>query len=179
VGFRTARDAWFICIPATACLAEAFRSSTPEPRETILEKTGVAVALVVLIFLYARLLNVNTPNMRLSVASHYPVQAINCLHDHPQPGPLYNTFNWGGFIAWYLPDYPVAIDGRTDLYGDAIDMRFYKSENGDPSYMDDPYLKEARLVVLPRQTSLARLLNSDSRFTLIYGDSLSMVFVKQ
>jgi hypothetical protein len=117
--------------------------------------------------------------MRLSIASHYPLQAINFLHDHPQPGPLYNTFNWGGFIAWYLPDYPVAIDGRTDLYGDAIDMRFYKSENGDPSYMDDPYLKEARLVVLPRQTPLARLLNSNSRFTLIYGDSLSMVFVKQ
>jgi hypothetical protein len=179
VGFRTARDAWFICLPATACLAEALRSSTPEPGETIIEKTGVAVVLVVLIFLYARLLNVNTPNMRLSIASHYPVQAINFLHDHPQPGPLYNTFNWGGFIAWYLPDYPVAIDGRTDLYGDAIDMRFYKSENGDPSYMDDPYLKEARLVVLPRQTPLARLLSSDSRFTLIYGDSLSMVFVKQ
>jgi hypothetical protein len=179
VGFRSARDAWFICIPATACLAEAFRSSTQGPRETVLEKAGVAVVLAMLILLYARLLDVNTPNLRLSIASHYPVQAINFLRDHPQPGPLYNSFNWGGFVAWYLPEYPVAIDGRTDLYGDAIDMRFYQSENGDPSYIDDPYLKEASLVVLPRQTPLARLLNSDSRFTLIYGDPLSVVFVKQ
>ena len=75
--------------------------------------------------------------------------------------------------------HPVAIDGRTDLYGDEIDMRFYKTENGDRSYIDDPYLNEARLVVLPRETPLARLLNSDSRFTVIYGDSLSIVFVKQ
>jgi hypothetical protein len=179
VGFRTARDAWFICIPATACLAEAFRSPAPEPGETIIEKTSLAVVLAVLIFLYAQLLNVNTQDMRLVIASHYPVRAINFLGDHPQPGPLYNTFNWGGFIAWYLPDYPVAIDGRTDLYGDEIDMRFYKTENGNPSYIDDPYLNEARLVVLPRETPLANLLNSDSRFTLIYGDSLSMVFVRK
>ena len=179
VGFRTARDAWFICIPATACLAEVVGSPAPEPRETIIEKTGLAVVLAVLIFLYARLLSVNTQDMRLAIASHYPVRAINFLRDHPQPGPLYNTFNWGGFIAWYLPDYPVAIDGRTDLYGDEIDIRFYKTENGDPSYVDDPYLNEARLVVLPREMPLARLLNSDSRFTLIDGDSQSIIFVKQ
>jgi hypothetical protein len=179
VGFRTARDAWFICIPATACLAEALGSPTPVPRQTVIEKTGLAVLLAMLIFLYARFLNVNTQDMRLAVASHYPVRALNFLRDHPQPGPLYNTFNWGGFIAWYLPDYPVAIDGRTDLYGDEIDMRFYKTENGDPSYIDDPYLNDARVVLLPREVPLARLLNSDSRFTLIYGDSLSIVFVKR
>ena len=142
------------------------------------QSLGLAVVVAVLIFLYARLLNVNTQDMRLAIASHYPVRAINFLRDHPQPGPLYNTFNWGGFIAWYLPDYPVAIDGRTDLYGDEIDMRFYKTENGDLSYVDDPYLNEAMLVVLPREMPLARLLNSDSRFTLIYGDSQSIIFVK-
>lgn len=179
VGFRTARDAWFICIPATACLAEAFRLPTSEPGEILLEKTGLAVVLVVLIFLYARLLRVNTQDMRLAIASRYPVRAINFLRDHPQQGPLYNTFDWGGFIAWYLPRYPVAIDGRTDLYGDEIDMRFYKTGNGDPSYIDDPYLNQAKLILLPRETPLARLLKSDSRFTLIYDDSLSMVFVKQ
>ena len=179
IGFRTARDAWFICIPATACLAEALRSPVPEPRKSIAEKTGLAVVLVVLIFLYAQLLHVNTQDMRLAIASRYPVRAINFLHAHPQPGPLYNTFGWGGFITWYLPDYPVSIDGRTDLYGDEIDMRFYKTENGDPTYFDDPYLNEAQLIVLPRGTPLAHLLNSDSRFTLIYSDSLSVVFVKQ
>jgi hypothetical protein len=31
----------------------------------------------------------------------------------------------GGFIIWSLPDYPVAIDGRTDLYGDAAMSRFF------------------------------------------------------
>ena len=95
-GFRTARDAWFICIPATACLAEVFGSPTPEPRETIIEKAGLAVVLAVLIFLYARLMNVNAQDMRLAIASHCPVRAINFLRDHPQPGRLYNTSSGAG-----------------------------------------------------------------------------------
>jgi hypothetical protein len=107
------------------------------------------------------------------------VRAINFLRQHPQPGPLYNTFAWGGFIAWYMPEQPVAIDGRTDLYGDELDYRFYQTENGDPSWVDDPYLNEAQLVLLPRETRLASLLLADSRFNLIYQDELAMVFVKK
>jgi hypothetical protein len=53
---------------------------------------------------------------------------MNFLRDHPQPGPLYNTYDWGDFISWYLPEKPVAIDGRTDLYGDEIDNRFFMTD---------------------------------------------------
>jgi hypothetical protein len=179
VGFRTARDAWFVCIPATACLAEALESARARWRETIAEKLGLAVAVGLLILLYARAMNFNTQDLRLSIASRYPVRAINFLREHPQPGPLYNTFGWGGFITWYMPEQPVAIDGRTDLYGDEIDYRFFQTENGDPSWVDDPYLNEARLILLPRQARLASLLNTDSRFNLIYQDELAMVFVKK
>jgi len=179
VGFRTARDAWFVCIPASACLAQALASAELERREMIAEKLGLAVAVGVLILLYARATNFNTQDLRLSIASRYPVRAINFLRDHPQPGPLYNTFAWGGFIAWYMPEYPVAIDGRTDLYGDEIDYRFYQTENGDRRWVDDPYLNEARLLLLPRQIPLASLVNADSRFNLIYQDELALVFLKK
>jgi hypothetical protein len=134
--------------------------------------------LTVLIFLYARLMDFNSQNLRLAINRIYPVQAINFLHEHPQPGPLYNTYDWGDFITWYMPEYPVAIDGRTDLYGDEIDMRFYATQNGDPSYVDDPYLKQANLILVPKQKPLSRLLASDSQFNLIYEDSLAMVFVR-
>ena len=43
-----------------------------------------------------------------------------------------------GFLAWYMPDYPVAIDGRTDLYGDEMDKLFFDSQNADTSYTTDP-----------------------------------------
>jgi len=179
IGFRTARDSWFICIPAAACIAGAFDGAQPEPTDTIAESAGFAITLALLLFLYAQITGFNTPNLRLAVAAVFPVRAINFLRDHPQPGPLYNTFDWGGFISWYLPDYPVAIDGRTDLYGDEIDTRFYMTENGDASYVDDPYLNESQFVLLPKQKPLAVLLGSDSRFSLIYQDEQAVVFVRR
>ncbi|HEV2730151.1 MAG TPA: hypothetical protein VGV15_08965 [Terriglobales bacterium] len=179
IGFRSQRDAWFACIPAAACLSQALHNEKPESRETVWEKAGIAAAVALLIFLYARAMDFTTPNLRLAINAIYPVQAINFLHSHPQPGPLYNNYSWGDFISWYLPEFPVAIDGRTDLYGDELDNRFFLTENGDPSWRDDPYLDEAKLVLLPREKPLAGLLRSDSRFSVIYEDSLSAVFVRR
>ena len=179
VGYRTQRDSWFACIPATACLAMSFDGTKRESKETIGEKAGFAVALTLLILLYARLMDVTSANLRLAVAQVYPVQAINFLRDHPQKGPLYNTYDWGDFITWYMPQYPVAIDGRTDLYGDEIDTRFYATENGDASYVDDPYLGRANLFLVPKRKAISRLLASDPKFNLIYEDSLAMVLVRR
>ena len=41
--------------------------------------------------------------------------------------PLFNSFSWGGFLTWYLPQYPVAIDGRTDLYGPDFNIQYAKT----------------------------------------------------
>jgi len=93
------------------------------------------------------------------------------------PGPLYNTLDWGGFLIWYLPQYPVTIDGRNDLYGDEIDLLTFRSSEGD-SYTSDPYLKESGLVLLSKKLPLAQLLTIDPNFRLIYQDGISMVFIR-
>ncbi len=179
IGYRALRDSWFVCISAAACIAVAFRGAKQECGETLGEKAGLALALALVLSLYARFIGLNAPNLRLAVNGVFPVQAINFLRDHPQAGPLYNTFSWGGFIAWYMPAYPVAVDGRTDLYGDEIDFRFIETERGDPSYLEDPYLNQARLILIPRDKPLAGVLAADSRFSLIYRDSLAVVFVRR
>ena len=28
-------------------------------------------------------------------------------------GPMYNSYNWGGYLVWALPEEPVFVDGRT------------------------------------------------------------------
>ena len=38
---------------------------------------------------------------------------------------MFNTYNWGGYLIFKLwPDYPVYIDGRTDLYDDNFIRRY-------------------------------------------------------
>ena len=107
----------------------------------------------------------------------YPVNAANFLRKNPPPGPLYNTLDWGGFLTWYMPNYPVAIDGRNDLYGDEMDRLFYDTEMGRESYIKDPYLNESGVIVLQGNLPLVNQLKSDPRFSLVYEDQIASVFV--
>jgi hypothetical protein len=80
---------------------------------------------------------------------------------------------------WYMPDYPVAIDGRNDLYGDQLDELFYASQSAEPGYTTDPYLNEAGIVLLSADLPLAKVLTADSRFQLIYQDQMAVAFARR
>ncbi len=179
VAFRTMRDAWFICIPAAACIADTLGDEgTREPRETWLEKLAVAAAVALALVLFAGSAEFNTRGLDRAISGFLPVNAANYLRQHPAPGPLYNTLDWGGFLIWYMPNYPVAIDGRTDLYGDELDQRFFDTANGAPSYVDDPYLNQAGVVLLQKSNNLASILQGDPRFQLVYQDQQAAVFMR-
>jgi len=180
VAFRTMRDSWFLCITAAACIAGAWgEEGEREPGETLPQTAAVLAAVALLLFLIARNVGFDTRGLDAAMSSVFPVKAVNFLRQNPQPGLLYNTFDWGGFLTWYMPDHPVAIDGRTDLYGDELDTQFFKTQQGDASYVDDPYLNESQVVLLSKKDGLASVLLSDSRFSLIFQDSLAVVFVRR
>ena len=80
---------------------------------------------------------------------------------------------------WYLPELPVAVDGRNDLYGDQLDELFYNSQSAFPSYKTDPFLDEARVVVLDSRLPLAKILTIDPRFRLVYHDDIATVYRRQ
>lgn len=178
VGYRTMRDTWFICLAAAACIADSLAAEAPERGESLVEKAGLAAALALALALFTANTGFTMRGLDEAVSSEFPVNAINFLRQNPQPGPIYNTFDWGGFLTWYMPDYPVAIDGRTDLYGDEIDTRFFKTQQGDASYVEDPYLNECHVILLSTKVPLASVLLQDSRFHLIYQDSIAVVFAR-
>jgi hypothetical protein len=177
--FRTMRDAWFICIPAAACIADWLADRAEhEAGETWLERAGVGVVVALSLLLFARSADFNTRGLDRAISSFLPVNAVNYLRKHPASGPLYNTLDWGGFLTWYMPDHPVAIDGRTDLYGDELEELFFSTANGAETYANDPYLNQAGLVILQKKENLVSLLQSDPRFQLVYQDALAAVFVR-
>ena len=180
VAFRTMRDAWFICIPAAACIADTLADET----EARAERNLAAERSRWRRWLRWRCCCSPAAPTSTSAAStgpsaaFLPVNAVNYLRKHPAPGPLYNTLDWGGFLIWYMPNYPVAIDGRTDLYGDELDERFFSTANGAPSYVNDPYLNQAGVVILQKSNNLVSILQSDPRFQFVYQDALAAVFVR-
>jgi hypothetical protein len=177
VAFRTMRDAWFICLCAVACIGDSSRRESESERlETPVENAAVAAILVVLLLLIARHTGFNRRELDRAITGTFPVYAANFLRLNPVPGPMYNDFGWGGFLTWYLPQYPVAIDGRNDLYGDELDSIANNTQNGDQSYDSDPYLNQSRVVLLIKGSPLAQVLDKDPRFVTIYQDETATVF---
>jgi hypothetical protein len=178
VGFRTMRDSWFLCICAASCIADLPRE--PDEREadnTLPELAVVFMVVVVALFIFAPGLEFNMRGLDRAVTGRFPVNAVNFVRQNHLPGPLFNDFDWGGFLTWYLPEYPVSVDGRTDLYGDELNQRLLETLNGEACYKTDPYLNDAGLVLLRRHDGLSSALELDPRFRKIYEDQMAVVFV--
>ena len=182
LAFRTWRDAWFICVVAAAIIADLPASNKEEAqlerRIQTAEWAVVTVASLGLLLAGMRSTDFTTRGLDRAITGEFPVDAVNFLRRNPVGGPLYNSFDWGGFLIFYMPQYPVSIDGRTDLYGDAMDEQYYSTQEADPSYTNDPVLNEAGVVVLKKKFPIASQLQMDPRFRLIYRDDLAVVLAR-
>jgi hypothetical protein len=179
--FRTWRDAWFVCVVAAAIIADLPASEDDQHRDRpirIVDWATVTVASIVLLLASVRSTDFTTRGLDHAISGEYPVDAVNFLRRNPVGGPLYNSFDWGGFLIFYMPQYPVSIDGRTDLYGDAMDEQYYSTQEADPSYMNDPVLNEAGVVLLKKKFPIATQLLIDRRFRVIYRDDLAVIFAR-
>lgn len=180
IAFRTMRDSWFLCVMAAACIAGSRMATTERGQEDKpLELAAVFAAVAVVLAILAPGLEFNTRGLDRAITGRFPVSAANFVIQNRIPGPLFNNFDWGGFLTWYLPAYPVVIDGRTDLYGEELDQRLLTTLNGESSYKTDPFLNDAGVVLLGRQDGLTAALNIDPRFRKVYEDQMAVVFTRQ
>jgi hypothetical protein len=62
-----------------------------------------------------------------------PVDAVAFIKQKSPPGRLFNSYNWGGYLLWELPEYPVFIDGRTDLYNDDVISQWLQVVRAGPA----------------------------------------------
>lgn len=66
----------------------------------------------------------------------FPVEIVSHIKKIPVQGELFNSYNWGGYILWALPERKVFIDGRTDLYNDEIINEWLKVVQFKPGWED-------------------------------------------
>ena len=113
------------------------------------------------------------------IAMNFPVRASNYIRENHLPNPLFNEYKWGGFLTWYLPGYPVAIDGRRDLYGEEINNRYFAVTNAEVPLNADPTFAAAQTILLPAGSPMAEALTTITDFRMVYRDDLAMVLVRQ
>lgn len=111
-----------------------------------------------------------------------PLRAAEYLHEQRPAGPMFNSYNWGGFLIWALyPDYRVFVDGRTDLYDDAFLRDYLKVVTARPGWEAVLGRYGVNLIVVERDSVLATFLESGASagWRLMYSDDQAAVFVRE
>lgn len=120
--------------------------------------------------------------LMLRVGQSFPMKACDFIRENHLPQPIFNEYSWGSFLAWYLPEYPVAIDSRIDLYGDDITENYFKVIAGGVRLDTNASLAAARTLILQKQSGMTKALtilpSLTSQYRLAYSDDLAAVFVR-
>jgi hypothetical protein len=109
--------------------------------------------------------------------SFFPARAASFLDAQKLPAPLFNSYDFGGYLIWRLyPRYRVYIDGRTDVYGRKFFDDFIQvyQVNADPR----PTLNHAgiRTVLVEPRSNLAAFLRTQSDWKRVYEDPVAVIF---
>jgi hypothetical protein len=183
LAFRSGRDVWFLCIAAGCIIAEQLQqkdvatASTESKRSEVLQFVATFVFGFALVFGFMRSEGLDPQSIVSSIDATYPIQATQYVSDHHLPGPMYNSFDWGGFLIFNLREYPVSIDGRNDFYGPQNFARVQNTMNGF-AWKSDLDLAQAGFVLMERVQPLAKILQKEPDFKLVYSDHVAVVFVR-
>lgn len=114
------------------------------------------------------------------VAHQFPAKAVAYLEQHPVPGPMFNTYGFGGYLVWSRgPQHKVFIDGRGDVYerGGVLSDYLYISsiKPGALAVLDGYGVKSC---LLERDEALTTLLSASPEWHRIYVDEVSALFVR-
>lgn len=179
--FRSSRDVWFLVLTALAILAtrEERGRGRAEFAWTRPRLLALGILLASGLVVLTQLRAISEDRVREGTAKLYPVQAAAVIEQQGLRGPLYNHFDWGGYLLWRLPWLPVSMDGRANVHGDARIIRSLETWSGKRAWERDPELEQARLVVAHRESALASLLRLDGRTTLVHEDDTAALFVRR
>jgi hypothetical protein len=175
--FHTRRDLWFVSLAALAILTTGPRRAVDPARRFVPPCWGLPfVASGVMAFFLAVTFHrgLSEAAHREAMAAEFPEGAVAFLKDHPQPGPLFNDMDWGGYLIWNLRELPVSIDGRTNLHGDDR-LRHHVQTTAGIHPLEDSDLAAARLVIIRTDGPLPELLTGSGRFAIVYQDGLATV----
>lgn len=122
---------------------------------------------------------VSSPNMVGQYEQQkFPSEAVQWIRANKPQGNIFNSYNWGGYLIWHLPEYPVFIDGRTDLYGENLLEVYLSIMRGDDGWDQKLNSFGINLILIESGSPLGRELKRNNLWWLGYEDDLAEIYVR-
>ncbi len=139
----------------------------------------VLLTVIVLAVVLRTLVSLGPTTQAQVAANALPVNAANWIAEHRPSGPLFNSYNWGGYLLWRLgPAYPVYVDGRTDVYDDEFLRNFLAIVLVSPDYALRLQETGARIVLIEAGSVLDNFLARQAEWREAYRDELAVLYLR-
>ncbi|MFQ3567239.1 MAG: hypothetical protein SNJ59_09580 [Aggregatilineales bacterium] len=123
------------------------------------------------------LLMLDETTVQTTMAEHLPVEAVAFINAQGVQQPIFNSYNWGGYLMFAAPNVPVFVDGRTDLYGDVfLAQDYFATAVGAPGWEDRLRGRNINSVFVEAGSGLAGRLRDAPEWTLVYEDEQAVIF---
>jgi hypothetical protein len=107
-----------------------------------------------------------------------PISALAAIPTGLRTMPVLNGYGFGGYLIW--SGVRPFIDGRADMYGDAMIGLYRKLDAGDPATVEDT-LSRYRIAwtIFPPDSQIVATLDREPSWRRLYADKVAVVHVRE
>jgi hypothetical protein len=117
-------------------------------------------------------------DMEKKVADQFPVHALEYIRQHPVPGPMFNSYGFGGYMIF--SGYKTFIDGRGELFEElgvfGPYMHITRLEPGTMKVLSSYGIQSC---LMQRDEPLSTVLALLPDWKKVYSDNVSALYVKR
>ena len=192
---RTGRNVAFFSLVATPLFAEHFgkwmetqswarrliSDKDSEPNKRSFGKMVLNSLMIVLVLSISALgIKRTTSKQAEAEQQAFPFAAVNFMLAQRPSQPIYNEYDWGGYLIWRLyPNYLVYIDGRADPFGGQLVEECIQLHDGAPGWQEVLKKRGIQTVLVRFDSALASLLREKSEWKNVFEDKQAVIFELQ
>ncbi len=175
------------CMPLVAVIIREIERMKPLERLlNVTQKYGtIPIAIIGLLYFLPQFYNIDYSNLNME-KTLFPKAGVLFIKMNPIPPPMYNPYEWGGYMIWHLyPNYKVFIDGRANtVYPESVYKESLISMRGDVGWEKILNKYKINFVICNKflrdvnNHHLPDVLQKSPQWYLIFEDDVEMIFVK-
>ena len=108
-----------------------------------------------------------------------PTAAVAAMAEQGLPGPIFNSYDFGGYLIWALPDRPTFVDGRTDLYPVELFGDYVTVERGGPEALAVLNRYGVRTAIVRAHTPASDVLAAAPDWRVVHVDDVAAVYTQR